>query len=289
MNIVHAYHLAGTLIPLLPASLAYHLAGWSGRLLYHRPSRSRATLQANLRRLLGPGATATTIDQIGKQVFANVARNYVDLFRLPRITPDEIKRRVHVRGWEHVEAAVARGKGIIFTSGHVGNIDLVAQYIVAQGIPVVGVMERIQPTVLYDYVSSLRMSQGLQFIPTGGSLKPVLKALRANQCVGLACDHDVTGSGRLVPFLGGMTRMPDGHVTLAMRTGATIIVGFSRRRPDNHFDSYVEPPLVVPTDCRDPVQFEAEVQARTEWIVARFEAFLRANPEQWIYLQPLPC
>jgi KDO2-lipid IV(A) lauroyltransferase len=126
---------------------------------------------------------------------------------------------------------------------------------------------------------------GINFVPIGNTsvLKLAFRTLKQNGLVGVVADRDVTDSGRLVRFFGAPARLPDGHVTLALRTGAAILMGFSLRRDDNSFEVFVEPPIVLePTG-----NTERDVELGMQRVIAVLERYIGANPEQWVYFQPV--
>ncbi|MBI5956018.1 MAG: hypothetical protein HY871_03360 [Chloroflexi bacterium] len=280
-----AFRLAGLVVPWVPPRLGYWLAGLGGSLAYRLDRRSARVVRSNLRRVLGPGATRVEIGRVAEQVFRNQAKNYFDLFRVPHLTLEQVERWVQVQGWERLQQAKAPGKGVIIVSCHFGNIDVVGQILAARREPIVTLAERLQPPQLFDYVVGLRRSKGLLFLPVDdmGSLKAMVRALRRNELVALAADRDVTNSGTPFPFFGEVATLPDGHVTLALRTGATIVMTFSRRLPGDTFAAYVEPPLEL-TRTGD---FSRDLTAGMAQVVAMMEKFLRHYPDQWVYFQPM--
>jgi KDO2-lipid IV(A) lauroyltransferase len=216
-------------------------------------------------------------------VFRNMAKNYYDLFRVPTLSLAEIGRLVKVEGWEHVERALSKGKGLILVSAHFGNTDIVSQVLALRGVPVVVPAEHLKPEALYQYMCSLRASKGIRLIPVDGPLLELFRALRRNEVVGLAADRDITESGIVVDFFGAPARLPDGYAQLSLRTGAPIIVGFSQRLPDNTFVAHLEPPLeleVTGDRARD-------VRVSVERVVAIMEHYIGKHPEQWVMSVPI--
>ena len=63
---------------------------------------------------------------------------------------------------------------------------------------------------------------------------------------GLAGDRDITGTGPIVDFFGYPAQLPNGHVQLALRTGAPLVVGFSRRNPNHTYEATFLPPYHPP-------------------------------------------
>jgi KDO2-lipid IV(A) lauroyltransferase len=135
----------------------------------------------------------------------------------------------------------------------------------------------LQPPKLFDYICRLRSSKGLKLIPIDGPLLDLLRTLKKGGVAGLAGDRDITQTGQIVPFFGYPARLPDGHVRLALKTKAPLVVGFSRRNPDHTYHAYFLPPYHPPATGTD----EEQVEAGVKFIVTEFEKAISQNPEQW--------
>ncbi len=279
------FRLAGLLIPRIPLRLAYWIAERGADVGYRLGGQGRANVRHNMRHVLGAAASPQRLDQVARQVFRNQAKNMVDMFRLPALTPAQVEGLVTLHGWEYVAQAQARGKGIVFTSAHFGELDVAVQIAACRGLKPVVLHEQLEPQRLYDYVVGIRSRMGIVFVPIGepNTLRRAFRTLKENGLLGVVADRDVTNNGRLVSFFGALARLPDGHVTLARRTGAAILVAFSLRRPDDSYEVYVEPPIILePSDDR-----EQDVQHGVERVAASMERYIGAHPEQWVYFQPV--
>ena len=109
----------------------------------------------------------------------------------------------------------------------------------------------------------------------------VLKALRANELVGLLCDRDIGGGGISVEFFGEQTTLPAGPITLALRTGAPVLptaVYFDGR---GH-RGVVRPPL----DMTRQGSLREDVARLTQVLAGELEILISAAPEQWHVFQP---
>ncbi|RLB33736.1 MAG: hypothetical protein DRH12_18090, partial [Deltaproteobacteria bacterium] len=253
MLVYYIYRLLGLIAPLVPPSLGYPLAITLGALFYHLKKGTRANIYNNVTHILGNRSRNTSsyqaandgddIKAIVRGVFRSMGKNYYDLFRLPTLSQAEIARLIKVEGWEHIDKALSKGKGLILVQAHIGNINILAQVPALRNITVVFPVERVKPEVLFQYICSLRANKNLRLIPVDGALFELFRALRRNELVGLAADRDITESGIVVDFFGAPARLPDGYAQLALRTGAPIIVGFSRRLPDNTSIIHLDPPL----------------------------------------------
>ena len=269
--------LGGAVLPLLPPRLGYGLAEAGGALIYALAPQVRHRVCDNALHVLGPEANRHAVRRTARRMLANLLKNYYDLFRLPRLTPVKAAQLVEIEGWEHVEASLNQGKGLIVVSAHLGNIEIVVQVFARHKVPVIIPVERLYPARLFDYICRLRSTHGLRLVPIDGPLLELFRALRRGEVLGLAADLDVTASGQIVSFFGAPARLPDGHVRMALRTGTPLLCAFSERLADNRFVAHIMPPLKL---VRTGDQ-EADVLAAMKQVVSAMEQAIARRPAQW--------
>jgi len=279
----YSYRLLGALMPRVPPRLGYALFDRIGTLAYERSAASRQNVHENLGYVLGPGADPARIEAVARSAFRHQARNYYDLFRVASLSEDEIRRLVNVHGAQHIDEALAAGKGAIMFSAHFGNVDIVVQMFALMRYPMTSVAERLKPEKLYRYVASLRASKGITLVPIDSFLRPLFQALRNNQIVALAADRNLTGTGTVVDFFGAPCLLNDGHVNLALRTGARLLPAYSLRNPDNTYEAFVLPAL----DIQASGERVRDVWAGMAQVAKALEGFIGKHPEQWVMFQPI--
>ena len=138
----YLYRLGGLVVPKLPPTLGYNICALLGGLLFHLNRGGRANIETNLSRILGPDGSEAEIRRCARQTFNYILYNYFDLFRLPKLDDQAVKQLVTVRGWENVEAALTAGRGIVMTSAHLGNIEVVLYAMLLRGLSITIPVER---------------------------------------------------------------------------------------------------------------------------------------------------
>lgn len=272
-----AFRLGGGLISKTPPALGYAICRGAAAALYRFNPTGRRVIELNLSRIMGPDCPPAEIQRRTRLAFNNILYNYFDLFRLPALTDEAVDRLVTVEGWENVEAALAEGKGIVMTSAHLGNIEVVLYAMLRRGLQITIPVERTEPPELFDYLSQLRMSKGLKLIPIDGPLLHLIRTLKKGGVAGLAGDRDITATGQTVEFFCHPARLPDGHIRLALKTGAPLVIGFSQRRPNHTYHAYFLPPYHPPATGTD----EERVTAGLQHVVSHLEKAIARFPEQW--------
>jgi KDO2-lipid IV(A) lauroyltransferase len=152
-----------------------------------------------------------------------------------------------------------------------------------RGLAITIPAERVEPPELYDYLTALRTSKGLKLIPVDGPMLELFRTLRRGGVAGIAGDRNVTAGGALVDFFHAPARLPDGHVRLAMHTGAPLILGFSRRLGQDAYEARFLPHFCFPEEGSEEERFAAGMA----YVVRGLEEAIGAQPEQWAITAPM--
>lgn len=213
-------------------------------------------------------------------MFEHLGVSALEAVRLPAMLPVDRSQRVSVHGRQILDAALARGRGVVAATGHIGNWEVLAACFADLGYPVNVVARRHPNPGLHDFIIGLRTGYGVNMLDRDHDTKRMIKALRAGEIVALLVDQDTRVQGTIVPFLGVPASTPLGHARLAARTGAALIVlTIARDDPGRHavrvWEEIIPDPLLPE---------EARVHAmalRCNEILG--EAITRA-PEQWVWM-----
>jgi lauroyl/myristoyl acyltransferase len=130
------------------------------------------------------------------------------------------------------ERVLARGRGAIFVSAHVGPFELLPAAVAELGLrPAIVVRESYDPR-LDRLVDAHRHTRGIDVIHRGhpGAATRIVRALRAGQPVGFLPDLGGRVPSLEVPFLGDVRPFAIGPQHLAQRLGVPLVVGALRRR-----------------------------------------------------------
>ena len=113
------------LIAGMPLALGYALADLLTEVHFRFfPARRHAAL-TNLAVMM-PRATRRERVQVVRRMMRSYNRMMFEFFRLPHLTRKDLLHAVEVTGREHLEQAVARGRGVILSCTHIGNWELAA-------------------------------------------------------------------------------------------------------------------------------------------------------------------
>ena len=284
-NPLAAYKAGTAVARRLPVPVAEGVARAAGFVAGRVRPSSRAMVARHLRRALGPDLDGRDLERTIDRVFESYGRYWLDSFRLPGLSVDEVAAGFWADGYDpHITAALAAGTGVILALPHLGGWEWAGRWIADQGHRITVVVEPLESPETFEWFRSLRSSLGMTVVPLGpGAAGALLRALRDNHVVCLLSDRDITGGGVPVEFFGEATTLPGGPATLSLRTGAPILptaVYFTDAH-DGH-RATVRPPLAAPGTGR----FRDDVAALTQALAGELEALVRRAPEQWHLLQP---
>lgn len=274
-----ALNIADLVMARLPRSVAYAIADLAGRLWYRFAPQRRALVAANLTRVCaasGPPTSGSSLRRLVRAAFVAHARYYLELLRGPHYPLERVGEIVTVPGWATFEAILRAGPTVL-VSAHLGNFEPFGAYLAAHGFRAVAPVEEIKPAVLFEFLRARRGSgRGVDVVPLSRARRPMIDALRRGGVVGLVAERDLSGDGLPVEFFGHRVTMPQGPATLAVLTGAAVIVGRSLRIGPERFEVRAHQLEWTPTGDR-----HADIEALTRRIAARMESDIATAPEQW--------
>jgi KDO2-lipid IV(A) lauroyltransferase len=274
------WQLAWELSRRVPEGVALGAAAAGAPIMRRLATSQRPRLRANLRRVV-PSASEAELDQLVVDGFRSYTRYFVEAFRAADVTPADVHERTSTDGFEHLDAALERGRGAIVLLAHHGSWDMAARWAESHGYHLAVVAEVVKPRALFEKFVRLRESVGLEVVPLrrGDDVKTrLVEVLAANHMVGLLSDRDLTGKGRIVEMCGEPVRLPAGPVVLAWRTGAAIVPITMRQRPGRRWHLQVLPEIDVT---------QGSIADGTAAMAGGLEALIRTDPAQWHALSPV--
>ncbi len=273
----------------LPAALGYRIACWRADSLFRRQDGKRTEIARNLQLVLGNELSPAAAQQVTRDWFRLASCEAIDVKRL-RHKARPLRRLVEIRGREHLEAALAAGKGAILCTGHFGSHGSGFSVLHASGFPVttigrwwykyaadISAAERRLWDLYLRPVRRLRQRPNIEPWPGRPEVAALAAAaLRANEVVTITIDAPPLDSDRAravqVPFLGRRAGMLPGAVALAQVTGAPLLMGFVYRAAD-----YRHQVLEISA----PVPVEGETATAFGRCAAEMSAAIRRSPAHW--------
>jgi KDO2-lipid IV(A) lauroyltransferase len=224
--------------------------------------------------------TLKTPEDIARETFKSLGESLFEACRLYHGRGDQLIDSIEIRGMEHYDAARAKGKGLIFLTGHCGNWELVAlTYARIFNSSMSVVARRQNNPYLNAMVEKMRLRYENSIIYKENSIRDMISVIRRNGTIGLLVDQTVLPEeGVLISFLGRPAWASKAPVLLARKTGAVILPAFIHREGVRHIIT-INPECVFEADASED-GIARDVKRYSEFI----EHFITAHPTDWYWV-----
>jgi KDO2-lipid IV(A) lauroyltransferase len=273
---------AGLVVSAFPRSFELWLGPKLGRLMLLLDWKRRHIAFDNIRRCL-PELGPSGWERLLRENYEHYGILLLEIMHELSPVPGHFRRYadriVRVDGLEHWRAAQGKGKGTIIITGHFANWEAPG-LIAAHGVPILMSVRTIKPAWLNSRIVAARKSLGASVASGQRILPSMLKHLRADGTIGFVLDqYSQPPIGVPVRFFGAEFVHTQGAVNLIVqRTGAAIVTAYQKRDEQGFLRLVFEPEITLtPEELADP-------RKTTQRLVARIEAFIRANPAQWLWV-----
>ncbi len=262
----------------VPRPIATVAAASLGQVGYRCVRRYHRVAEKNLRIAYGDSLSAAERETLIQGVYRHFSRALVDFLKAPRLTPEQTKHLVQVDSFAPAHQILARGKGMILVTAHLGNWELLARRAALEGFDITVVARQSHDSGFNVITDQLRESGGYHVHPRGDSPRVLLRQLRHNKIVAILPDQK--SEDVFVPFFGQVTGTVAGPAVLALKTGAPILPMFCPRRPDGTYQAIFLPEIdITATDDHN-----ADISRIMYDINLAIESVIRQYPEQWLWL-----
>lgn len=265
----------------LPRRWWLAFCGFLGKIAYATspPTRERVIRHMGLA-YAGELSTRQIVD-LARRVFVMLGKNAGDIFRSSQVrSRAQLDKFLVTHGYEHFEAANAKGKGVIFLTCHLGAFDLQITNMAMRGLQPNIIGTALKDARLNELLVEYRNAHGAIAIERGKETFRLIKALKSGGSVAILIDQDTKVKSRFVQFFGMQAATPVGAAVLAMKTGAAIVPTIVHLGSDHkqHMEIFPALPVVVTGD--DEKDMVENTQVFTDFI----EQQIRRFPDQWVWM-----
>jgi len=217
---------------------------------------------------------------IVRRTLRNFFRACVEMIIAMESSDEERRAAIPVDGLEHLQAAIAKGKGVIVLSAHLGNFFLVGTRLAVDGYPIHILINQPSNAKCAKLLDEFRLQIKISTIharPRQQALRELNAVLRRNGIVVMIADEYRKGNGIPTTLFGRTVFARRGPATLASRTGAAVVPACLVRQPDDSLRLLIEPELELVRPGSGQGEGAENVSRMTRWL----EKTVRAYPDQW--------
>jgi len=217
---------------------------------------------------------------LAAESYRHLGRSSIETALLGSIGKEGLRKLVEtVEGWDMLDDAMARGKGLILVTGHMGNWELGGRYIAARGVPLDAIGRGMANPLFDAYLNRSREEMGITVVHDSEAVRRTPRSLRAGRAVGFVADQGVLGlASTFVPFFGRPAKTPRGAAVFALRFEVPVLFVVAIRQPNGRYKLVFERVEIAGTGDK-----HRDVDA----IVARYtellEKWVRVAPEQYFW------
>jgi KDO2-lipid IV(A) lauroyltransferase len=269
------------IIGMLPRFLARAMAMTIAGMVYVLHVRLRQVGMRNLRLAL-PEMSRREHVRILRGVFISLGRQFAELCLFPKYTKENVGQVVVYDGFENFERALARGKGVLFLTAHLGAWELSAFAHSLHGHPLKIVMRPLDNVYLDRLSRHYRTMHGNSTVDKDDFVRGLLSAMKAGETVGILMDTNMTPpQGVFVDFFGIPACTASGLARIALRTDAAVVPGFTVWDPVlRKYRLRFEPAVHLVRTGND----DADAVANTALFTKVIEDYVRRYPDQWLWV-----
>ena len=265
----------------IPVGLQVRLGAGLGLLSYYGLGKERRKTLAQLQQAFEGERHPEDQRRIARDCFQNLGRTFFEVLNMGRICRSGIERIVSVEGEAGLKTALTSGKGVIFVGAHIGNWELLA-LVIGRLCRLTVIAAPVYDPYLGQVMMDLRSANGVHTLvrDTPGSLRKILAQLRKGGVIGIMLDQDTKTDGVFVPFFHRMAYTTTGAASLALRTGAAVVVGFIKREGLMNHRVMIHGPISLASTG----DLKRDVEVGTTQLTKMIEDQIRQTPEQWVWM-----
>lgn len=263
---------------LLPRSFCLWLGNLLGQVTWVLvPDRRKRMAIDNVKKCLT--LTENEAASIAKKSWTRFGYMIIEVLRFP-LMKNNITDYVRIEGREHMEKALALGRGGIIATAHSGNWELLGGALALSGFPIVGVAQKQTNAAMNKFINEYRRLVGMHITYKTG-VREMITMLADGWVIGLLMDQRTNPrDGVILKFFGRDTPCVPGPASLARFKNAPILPVFITQQPDGtHLLKIYEPVFVEKTKDK-----HEDIKRTTAVLTQLIETHIRKYPEEWFWL-----
>ncbi len=262
----------------------YLMGRFFGTLEYLTDYNRRRRVHTKLKQFFKDRATPSWRRRVTRQYFMRIRCDKMFYTIMDRIPRDQLLGRIEFIGREHVNAALARNKGLFAAMCHFGSQHVAGLMMALMGYRLAGVRDpkesHVRRYIQRKYRETFPEIAAMKMFYSDAFPRELFRYYRDNEIVASLLDVDRARGQTLktypVSIFGETRDFLTGPLKIAIRCKATVLQGFVISRPNFHYQIISTPPLFDPEAVEDE---EQTVAAAIQTYADRVEQHAREHPD----------
>jgi Lauroyl/myristoyl acyltransferase len=266
----------------LPLESSMRFGKRLGAFLADRFPKLKKTARRNLE-IAFPEKSFEEREKIVRGTFESLGRHLGFVSHFRKFKKEDIRNLVEVVGKEeYFDPAYAKGKGILFFTGHFGSWEVFNLLPPAFGFGMNILVRRLDNPLVEKFVDSFRTRFGSVTLDKTRAARKMFRVLENGELLGILADLNVQEKeGVFVDFFGVPASTTTSIAKLALKTGAPVLPAFAVwEEAKQKYVVYLEPPVEYEKTGDD----DTDVRNLTQAVTSVVEKYVRKYPEQWLWI-----
>ncbi len=268
---------------VLPPKGLVFIAKILGMSAFYLIKRYRERVFSNLSLAFRGEKDLQEITKLAKEVFFNFTLTPMETIYMAAVPFEISVKRIKIKGQEYLDAALAKGNGVIALGAHLGSFTMLGTRLALEGYSFNVIINEGKFPKLTKRLAGLQRKVGQKPFPpkpATTSVKKSLNCLRRNEILYLIADEQKRRGGFPVSFFGQTAYTPPGPAIFSLKTGAPILPMFVVREKGIPKTLFIGSPIEM--------ERTSDEKKDTERLIAKFtkviEDSIRQYPSQWPWL-----
>lgn len=216
-----------------------------------------------------------------RENYIHYGRLIFELLHIPFDGLRFAKKNVKVEGYENIQGALKKGKGVFLLSAHTGYWEIMSVMASIYEMPIYIVTKYLRMKAFDRIWVRSRESYGVKLINETNSAREIIKAIKSNGAVGFVMDQFMgPPAGVRSSFFGRPAWTMASLAWFVSKTGASVVPVFNVRNDDGTFTIKVHKEL----EFKSTGSTDGDMIYNTQLYNDVVEKAVRECPQQWLWL-----
>lgn len=265
------------IVCILPRTLRRVTGNVIGQLCWQIVPKKRKSMAIH-NVIQGLNVSECQAEAIARKSTTRLGRMFLEVLAFPKIKED-INQHIYFEGKDHLNEALALGRGVVLATAHSGNWELLGAALALNGFPMIAVAKKQTNVAMDRFINEYRTLVGMHVTYKTG-VREMVKMLLAGKVIGMLMDQDAGADGVFVDFFQRPASAPRGPAFLARMKNSPIVPAFITENADGTHTVIIQKPILVD----QTEEKEQDILVATQQLTKMIERHVQAYPHEWFWL-----